>query len=286
MKGEIGMKIKAYAKVNLFLDVTARLENGYHEIATLMQTVSLCDEIEVKKQESGIELFCDIDGLDKKDNIAFLAAERFFENVDGGAGIFLNKKIPKAAGLGGGPADAAAVLYALNSLYGEPYTKDELLQKAKKLGADVPFCLVGGTAFCTGIGEKMTTLEPLENLFVVIAKNGIKKSTGEMYSKIDSLSDRKLLDADGFLEDLKKGEIKKAFEKSGNVFENFYGKEDFSEIKESMLNHNPVYAGLSGAGPSVIAVFEAEKSAQKCFEEIKENQIECYLTRTVAGRKI
>lgn len=275
------MKINAYAKVNLFLDVVGKLENGYHEIVSVMQTVSLCDTLTLEKTNGEITLSCDGLNIEKEKNIVYLAAKKFFEKVGGGVGILLEKRIPEAAGLGGGSADAAATLCALNTLYNHPYTQEKLLKMAATLGADVPFCLVGGTALCEGIGEKITPLKPIPKLYVVIAKNGVKESTAKMYGEIDKLSSYTPLNIQKFTTHLNQKKVEEAFLYSGNIFEQFYGEAELGCIKKQMLYCGAFYSGLSGAGPSVIGLFATKKDAESCHKQLIEQKIQSYLCETV-----
>ncbi|MBQ1183634.1 MAG: 4-(cytidine 5'-diphospho)-2-C-methyl-D-erythritol kinase, partial [Clostridia bacterium] len=167
------MKIKAFAKVNLSLDVTGKRADGYHTLCSVFQSVSLCDIVEIEKSDS-ISVKCSDTSLNGEDNLCNTAAVKFFQaaGILGGADIFIEKHIPLAAGLGGGSADAGAVLKGLNELYGNPLSEKKLLEIALSLGADVPFCMVGGTKLCEGIGEIMTELSPLPECYIVIAKKG------------------------------------------------------------------------------------------------------------------
>ncbi|MDE6727293.1 MAG: 4-(cytidine 5'-diphospho)-2-C-methyl-D-erythritol kinase, partial [Oscillospiraceae bacterium] len=177
----------AHAKINLFLDITGKLANGYHLLETVMQSVDLSDIVSVE-QSDGITVSCSDPEIPENDgNICYKAAELFFELLGhrGGADIYIDKRIPHGAGLGGGSADAAAVLRGLNKLYGKPFDDETLLALAARVGADVPFCLVGGTKLCSGIGEVMTDTEPYPQRHFLIVKPDFECDTKAAYADYD-----------------------------------------------------------------------------------------------------
>lgn len=250
------MKVKANAKVNLSLDITGKRQDGYHTLSSVMQSVNLGDIITIDKAET-ITVACDNELLSGEDNLCFKAAQLFFERSKaiGGAHIFIEKHIPVAGGLGGGSADAAAVLTALNKMYGEPLSNDELLSMALSLGADVPFCVNGGTALAEGIGEELSSLPNLPDCVMVIAKKGTKSSTRDMYSKIDSAEPLKISDIDNVLFSLLNGDLESMCKGLYNRFEEVVDGDVLQECKSVMADCGCLYAGLSGAGPSVVGIF-------------------------------
>ena len=176
------MKLRAYAKINLTLDVTGRREDGYHTLDTVMQTVSVWDEVEIKKiNKPGIRLFCNREYLPVvTQNTAFRAAQYFFERcgITGqGLSIHIRKYIPSRAGMGGGSADAAAVLHGLNQMFHAGLPQQELVELGARVGADVPFCVVGGTCRCRGIGEQVEPVSPLPDCWLVLCKPPAGMST-------------------------------------------------------------------------------------------------------------
>lgn len=246
------IKLKANAKINLVLAITGVLDNGYHSIDTVMQTVSLYDNVSISKSDN-IVVLCD-SIVDQEENIAFKAAKLFFEytKIPFGAKIELQKNIPMAAGLGGGSADAAAVLIGLNRLYEANLSEKELCKLALKLGADVPFFISGGTKRAQGIGEKLTPVANLKNCAFVIVKEGSKLSTKEMYSKLDTTNYQNP-SVDNVVKAIENTDIKLLCENIGNCFSAIYDNEDIiSKIKLT----NPLGVCLSGSGPSVFAVYE------------------------------
>lgn len=266
------MKIKANAKVNLSLDVTGKRPDGYHTLESVFQSVSLCDVLTVELSQK-ITVTCSDNSVNGEDNLCFKAAELFFDAADikGGAEIFIEKHIPMAGGLGGGSADAAATLVALNELCNRPLSDERLLQIAVRLGADVPFCMLGGTKLCEGIGEIMTDLKSLPDCFIVIAKKGEKSSTGNMYRALDSAENRRHPDTKGMIRGLENGDLRETFKGAYNCFESVCDAEALNEAREVAEALNAAYCGLSGAGPTVISVFDsladAEKSAMLLSEK-------------------
>ena len=183
----MAIKLKANAKINLSLYIKGKREDGYHYIDTVMQSVNLFDTLKLKKADK-ITLKCSKRELSGEDNLGYKAAELFFgeTKISGGASIYIKKRIPEAAGLGGGSADAAAVLLGLNKLYNSGLSNEKMEEMAASLGADVPFFIKGGTQRSTGIGEVLEALKPFKSGYFVLAKCGTKPSTGEMYRLLDS----------------------------------------------------------------------------------------------------
>lgn len=260
----------APAKINLFLKVCGKLENGFHSICTVMQSVSLCDEVTLTPATQN-QLICSA-MPESKDNLAFCAAVAFQKAFPAApqVKIELKKNIPITAGLGGGSADAAAVLRGLNRLCGNVFTAEQLCQMGVKLGADVPFCIVGGTVLCQGIGEQMTALPSLGHYEVVLVKRYQKQSTAEMYAATDRLTYNPKI-ADGILKHLKNGQNNPAFALLENDFLTVSQNKAEQQVLLNTLKQNGAVAvGLSGSGPTVFGLFESEAAADqtaKCFEK-------------------
>ncbi|MCM1023660.1 MAG: 4-(cytidine 5'-diphospho)-2-C-methyl-D-erythritol kinase [Prevotella sp.] len=264
--------ITAPAKINLMLDVTGKRPDGYHELVTVMQSISLSDTVFVRTNNSG-EITVDCKGVQlnsASDNIAFKAVKAFYERTKifcTGLHISVDKQIPLQAGLGGGSADGAAVLTALNQIHGFVCTDEELCKIGAKLGADVPFCLVGGTKLCRGIGEEISYVPPLESCFIVIAKGTAGISTKEAYRRIDGLTPRKA--ADISLYDGTVGSLKNL---GGNVFEKVTENGDVFKIKQIMTDFGAEYSAMSGSGSAVFGLFELSRqksAAQNCANRLK-----------------
>ena len=282
------MKIRANAKVNLSLDITGRREDGYHTLCSVMQSVSLCDVLEIIKSDT-MQVICDKAELSGEDNLCFKAAKRFFQEIGSDEKVTINiqKKIPVAGGLGGGSADAAAVLVALNKMYGEPLEFSKLSEIALTLGADVPFCLKGGTALAEGIGEKLTLLPPLPDCFLVVAKKGVKSSTKDMYNAIDSTDALRESDVDRILLGLTNGDLEFAAKGFYNRFSEVSSRDVLQECKSIMSDFQCVYCGLSGAGPSIVGIFVTNDFAQKASTALKNSGFEAYVCNpTTVGVEI
>ncbi len=270
------LKLKACAKINLCLGITGKREDGYHLLDTVMQSVSLFDTVVLKKAK-GISLACSERHLSGEDNLGIKAARLFFEytKTEGGAEIYIKKKIPEAGGMGGGSADAAAVLVGLNTLYETHLSLKELSDLAVNLGADVPFFLKGGTVKCEGIGEILTPLKSINKGYFVIAKQGEKPSTGEMYRRVDNEKGIKITSekAVEFITQDDMENLAKCFE---NSFLSVWGENKTMELLNSF---SPLGAGLSGSGPTCFAYFKSRKQAKKCHKEISKMGIEVYFVR-------
>lgn len=265
------MKIKANAKVNLSLDVTGKRPDGYHTLESVFQSVSLCDYLTISLCDK-TSVICSDNSVNGEDNLCFKAAELFFEatNIESGAKIFIEKNIPMAGGLGGGSADAAATLVALNELCNRSLTEEKLLGIALKLGADVPFCMLGGTKLCEGVGEIMTDLAPLPDCFIVIAKKGEKSSTGDMYRALDSAVSRRHPDTKGMINGLNKSDLSETFKGAYNCFESVCDAKALNEARMVATETHAVYCGLSGAGPTVVSIFENLVDAEKTAHNLRD----------------
>lgn len=249
------MLVYAYAKINLTLDITGRNPDGYHLLDSVFQSVALFDAVTVEK---GGEVSVLCDGINGKDNIAFTAAKKFFEftGVTGGADIVIKKSIPLLSGLGGGSADAAAVIIALDSIYKTNLDKKSFGKIALSCGADVPFCLFGGTARIGGIGEKITALPDIDGFWATVIIAGEKKSTRLMYEKLDKMPPVKPFTGE-FLELLSR-DTYSAFSAMGNAFGAVAGN---SEVISLLAASGALGASVSGSGPAHFAVFADKKSA-------------------------
>ncbi len=268
------IKMRCFAKINLTLNITGKREDGYHLIDTVMQSVSLGDRVVIKRSE-GISLKCSVPELSGEENLGFKAAKLFFATtkIKGGAEIYIKKKIPQAGGMGGGSADGAAVLLGLNKLYSAKLSNSALAEMAVSLGADVPFFLKGGTVRCTGIGEIMQPIKALPQCYIVIAKQGTKPSTGEMYRRLDQKPPLNI-DVPSMVEAIEKGDLKGACSRLDNAFLSVWENEPLTcHLKEL----NPLGAGLSGSGPTCFAVFDRKSKALQCKRALKKQGIPAFL---------
>lgn len=278
------MRVKTAAKINLALDVTGKLPNGYHEIESVFQTVGLYDEITVELTDGGIELTCeplnailfnDIIPCDER-NIAYKAAQKFLEenNLETGCRIHIKKGIPSQAGMGGGSTDAAAVLFCLNKLTGKIFSAPE------KLGADVPFFLIGGTAYVTGIGEKISKISDYSDKILVIAKGKEGVSTAEAYAKIDALENHSPVRVKELVNAV--NDNKNIAEYIGNIFESAVNLWEVDDIKQKMLMFGAETACMTGSGSAVFGLFSDIKSAEKCHIRLTELAYFSHICETVS----
>ena len=272
------ISLKAYAKINLALDVTGVRENGYHEVRMIMQSIGLYDQIELEKTaEKGFFLAANVDFLPVDGrNLMVRAAQLLFEafSLPGGLSMKLDKHIPVAAGLAGGSTDAAAVLYGIAKLYELPLSLPELQNYGVRIGADVPFCLLQHTALAEGIGEVLTPLPPCPDCFIVLAKPAVSVSTKEVYQKLDLLEITEHPDVDGMIGALKTGDLHGITGKLANVLEavTIPMHPEIREIKRILKENGALNALMSGSGPTVFALFETEKKAERAAEAVRRTQ--------------
>ena len=256
------LTLKAYAKLNLMLDILSTLPNGYHDLFMVMQSVSLYDLVTLDENDSGaLTVSCSDPAIPAGEgNLAYKAAKRFFDETGlpmQGLDIHIEKHIPHAAGLAGGSADAAAVLRALNRMYGAPLTPDELETLAARVGSDVPFCVRGGTALATGRGEKLEALPPLPVCKFVVCKPDFSISTPELFRKLDQTGLRCHPDTAGILDALRRGELRQICRRMYNVFEDVDDRRlrTVAEIKGRLLDCGALGAIMTGTGSAVFGVF-------------------------------
>ena len=279
------IKLNAPAKINLLLDIISRLPNGYHNLFMVMQAVDLCDEVEVSLRDDGeICLECSEKALptDSK-NIAYRAAQNFFKATGKtqGADIKLNKKIPFAAGLAGGSTDAAAVLKALNILCETKLSNEDLCAIGVKLGADVPFCIKGGTMLAQDIGQVLSPLPKLKDCYIVLVKPDVDVSTKEAYEAFDTADYIRHPDCNAMLHAAANGDFDGIIKNVANVFEQFIEVPQRADIKAVMRDCGCLTCCMSGSGPTVFGIFDDEEKAIDCTEKMKEKYTKVYLTRPI-----
>lgn len=280
---------KCYAKINLTLDVLNKRGDGYHNVLMIMQTVSLYDKIVIKRYErlKGVSLCSNLRYLpcDERNN-AYKAVVLFLE-LSGikneGIKIELYKKIPVGAGLAGGSTDAAGVLRGLNRLFNTGYTPNELAQMGVKIGADVPYCITGGTALCEGIGEIVTPLNPLSSYKVVLCKPKYGVSTAKIYSALKADEIKRRPDTAGALDAIASDNPSALWGKMYNVLEDITSAEsqDVPYIKDLMLKYKAEGALMSGSGPTVFGVFESEGNAKAAFGELSRKYSSTFISEMV-----
>ena len=280
------ISVKALAKINLGLDVVRRREDGYHEVRMVMQTVHLFDRLEMAKNSSGeISITTNLSFLPtNRNNLIYRAAELLREEfqIKDGLTINLHKHIPVAAGMAGGSTDAAAVLYGMNRMFDLGLKREELMERGVKIGADVPYCIMRGTALAEGIGEKLTALPPMVKCPVLIAKPQISVSTKFVYENL-RLNDKTVHpDIDALVENIRKKDLNAVASEMGNVLETVTipNYPVIAQIKEHMLEQGAVGAMMSGSGPTVFGLFEDGDTAVAAYEKMKESGLakQVYLT--------
>lgn len=269
------LQLKAYAKINIGLDVLKKLENGYHEVKMIMQTISLHDTLLLERCETqGIVLETDHEELpDDSSNLAFRAASLLFDaySLSGGVKIHLKKRIPIAAGMAGGSADAAAVLRGMNAIFGLHLSREELMKLAVKLGADVPYCIVGGTCLAEGIGEKLTRTAPMPECFVLAAKPAASVSTKWVYENLHASSLKKHPDIDRMLREMEAGSLEGLAGCMANVLQDVTCTKYpvVLEIIKKMEALGAKKAMMSGSGPTVFGLFSSKLQMQEAYEQLR-----------------
>lgn len=279
--------VKALAKINIGLDVTGIREDGYHEVRMIMQTVNLFDKLTIKKVEDGtVSMKTNLRYLPvDDDNLCIKAAKLLINefNIKQGVEIQLEKHIPVAAGMAGGSTDGAAVLFAMNRLFNLGLSQKDLMERGVKLGADVPYCVMRGTALAEGIGEVLSPLPPMIKCPVLIAKPGISVSTKQVYEALDSKFDTVTHpDIDQLIADIEAKDLHALCSHMGNVLEEVTIPMHpiISDIKQNMLENGAVGAMMSGSGPTVFGFFEDNKTARKAKEALTKSGMvkQLYLT--------
>ncbi len=267
------IELAAYAKINLGLDVVRRLENGYHEVKMVMQTIGLHDTLRLEKTKEGIALFVDSsEAPADENNLAYKAARLLKEHcgVAEGISIHLQKRIPVAAGMAGGSTDAAAVLKGMNRLFSLGLSEEELCGIGVRLGADVPYCIMGGTALAEGIGEKLTVLPDAPDSVVLVAKPPVSVSTKYVYETLRLSEIEKHPDIDGMVRAVRKGSLAGIVSRMENVLESVTEKEYsvITGIKHFMEENGAKKALMSGSGPTVFGIYEDRADAEKAAEKL------------------
>lgn len=280
------LTVKAPAKINLSLDVVGKRPDGYHDISTVMQTVDVCDLVTLEDNDSGeVTLSCNYEGVPCDDsNICAKAAYRFFDYIRSevkGVHIDIDKTIPTQAGLAGGSSDGAAVILGLNRLFDAGLTLDEMCAIGARVGADVPFCLAGGTKHCTGTGTEMKKLPAFHCSDIVICKpDAVSVSTAEAYGKVDALAPHPCY-TDEMIKALYSRDMFMISTTIFNDFELALQIPEVNTIKKIMLDHKARGAGMSGSGSAVFAVFTSSRRAKKCYEALREQYPETFLCKPV-----
>lgn len=280
------MRLKALAKINLGLDVIRRREDGYHEVKMIMQTIQLYDRIVMRKRrESKIQVKTNLFYLpENENNLVYKAAKLLIEEfkIQQGVQIDLQKFIPVAAGMAGGSSDAAAVLYGMNRMFHLGLSLEELMERGVKIGADVPYCLMRGTALAEGIGEQLTKLSPVPQCKILIAKPAISVSTKFVYENLKLDENTVHPDIDLLIQDIETKNLADMAAHMGNVLESVTipNYPVIAQIKEQMIKDGALNAMMSGSGPTVFGIFDDKEKAEVAYRRMREGNLakQVYLT--------
>ena len=271
------MRLQAFAKINLGLDVLGKREDGYHEVRMIMQTIRMYDQLDMRKSvEPGIHLTTNKKYIPVDENNLVWRAAKLMMDTCGiieAVSIHLHKVIPVAAGMAGGSSDAAATLVGMNRLFHCGLSKEKLMELGVQIGADVPYCVLRGTALAEGIGEKLTVLPPMPDCWILIGKPGISVSTKYVYTTLDLNTDTVHPDIDGMKKALEDGNLYGITERMGNVLQDVTipAYPEVERIKEQMKTLGAVNAMMSGSGPTVFGIFDNEEKAQEACQKLRES---------------
>lgn len=282
------IRLKARAKINLGLDVLGKRENGYHDVRMVMQTIGIYDRLIMTKiPEDEIRIISNLSFLPVNENNLIYKAIKMLKDeyhFQGGVEVNLNKFIPVAAGMAGGSTDAASAMFGVNRLYRLGLSTKKMMDLGVNLGADVPYCVMRGTALAEGIGEKLTKLPAVPHMWLLVAKPPINVSTRIVYESLDMNGVTEHPDIDGIIQAVKDQDVNAIVAKMGNVLENvtipLYPVIDM--IKQDMLSHGAINAMMSGSGPTVFGIFPDEQTALQCqaFLKDKGDARQVYITET------
>lgn len=284
------IQLKAYGKINLGLDVLRKRPDGYHDLNMIMQTVDVYDDILIAKTENAGEITVKTDALvlsNGMDNLAYMAAKTLLDEFDmePGISIDIHKRIPIAGGMAGGSADCAATLIGINKMFDLGLNKEQLMERGVKLGADVPYCIMGGTAIATGIGEILTPLPTPPQCHIVIAKPPISVSTAYVYGHIRPNEIQRHPDIEAMSAAIKEQDLKKLASLLYNVMEDVTvpAYPVIKNIKEVMIAQGALNSIMSGSGPTVFGLFDDLKKAQNTMEALEEKKLteQLYLTKFI-----
>ena len=285
--------LKALAKINLGLDVVRRREDGYHEVRMIMQTIHLYDKLDIKKtKDSGITIQSNLSYVPtNENNLVYKAGKLLMDefSITEGVSVNLNKRIPVAAGMAGGSTDAAAMLYGMNQLFDLGLSRKDLMERGVKIGADVPYCLMRGTALAEGIGEKLTQLPPMVKCPVLIAKPQISVSTKFVYENLKLNEETVHPDISQLVTDIKNKDLHAIAGHMGNVLESVTipAYPIIADIKKKMLDSGAVNSMMSGSGPTVFGLFDDEETAKRAYRDMCASGLakQVYLTTIYNNRR-
>lgn len=280
------MKVKAYGKINIALDVIGKREDGYHLLRMIMQTVNIYDELEFEKGEQGIKITSNKSFVPTDNrNLVYKAIELFCNtyDVEKAISVHIEKNIPVEAGMAGGSTDAAAALRAMRDLYRPEIDDEELMELGVKIGADVPYCIKGGTALCEGIGEVITELKPFKDKLLVVVKPNFGVSTIATYKGFKLSEVKEHPKVDELIAAMNRDDLKYVANNMMNLLElvTLKEREEISIIKEFMCDEGALGSMMSGSGPTVFGFFDNEEKANNCAEKLKDKYKEVFVTSTI-----
>lgn len=270
------IKVCCPAKVNLTLDIVGKASNGYHLMDMIMQTISLADYVYIEHNNTkSIKIYCDNTDLPcDENNIAYKTAKRFFEytNIKSGIDIKIEKNIPMQAGLAGGSADGAGVLVGLNEMFKTNLSKKQLCDIGFKVGADIPFCIIGGTTLTQGFGEKIKPISNLQNCYFVIIKPNFGISTKKAFESFSNFNEKMEIDNNNMIEYIKNKDIKNVAKNLTNIFEYVCdNKYEIKQVKDILIQNGSLGALMSGSGSAVFGIFDNFNEAEKCYYNLLKN---------------
>ena len=265
--------LKSYGKINLGLDVLYKREDGYHEINTIMQQIDLCDTLIIKENKEGLVLKSNSKDLPlDSTNLIYIAWKKIQEKtgINKGIEVILDKKIPIAAGLAGGSSNAAAILKGLNELWDLGFDEKDLREIGVEIGADVPFCIMGGTALAKGIGEELTKLRPFKDKDLLLVNPGLAISTAEVYKSLN-LKEKRRVNMEEIIQSIEKDDLNSLTKSIVNVMEEVVIRKNpiISEIKEDLIEYGALGSLMSGSGPTVFGLFDDKEKLNFCKEKLK-----------------
>lgn len=273
------MRLRALAKINLGLDVLRKREDGYHEVRMVMQTIRMYDQLDITRNiQPGIHIKTNLPYLPvDENNLVFKAAKLLMDEfqIQEGLSIQLKKVIPVSAGMAGGSSDAAAALVGVNKIFALGLSRKELMERGRQIGADVPYCVMRGTALAEGIGEILTPLPPVPQGYVLVGKPGVNVSTKFVYGRLDAANLKEHPDIDGMVAALGQKDLRQVADKLGNVLETVTVPEYpvIDEIKKSMVRWGALNALMSGSGPTVFGLFDDREKAEYASEKLKKSRL-------------
>lgn len=281
------MRLRAMAKINLGLDVVGKREDGYHEVRMIMQTIHMYDQIDIaKSEEPGIRIKTNLPYLPcNENNLVHKAAKLLMDefHITKGLDIRLRKFIPVAAGMAGGSSDAAAVMVGVNRMFHLDLSMEALAKRGVAIGADVPYCIMRGTALAEGIGEILTPLPPMPPCYILVGKPGINVSTKNVYKslRVDEIENHP--DIHGIMDAISQGSLEGVTARMANVLEDVTIRDYpvIAEIKQHMIENGALNALMSGSGPTVFGIFDDRRKAEHAYQKLQDTNLvkQIYLTK-------